>query len=249
LNTEHPGRKSGSSCVAPVILLTGRPGIGKTTAIRHIVAALVACTQLRWGRLHPAPQEEGAGGFYTREVRAGGRRTGFELVTLAGETALLATKDPDETFDRPVPFGRYRVNLDAIDAVGVPALLDALDQGQVVVVDEIGPMEILSPRFRDGILRILASENSEDALSWNLFRSLERVGRLDALTRPLGLDDDFQVLYWHRSWNVADPLPEIQQALSRVEPWRKVGGRFQTETDVILKGQRYMVMVEAQRRS
>jgi nucleoside-triphosphatase len=52
------------------------------------------------------------------------------------------------TFDRPAPFGRYRVNLDAIDTVGVPALLDALDQSQVVVVDEIGPMEILSPRFR-----------------------------------------------------------------------------------------------------
>lgn len=142
MNAEHPGGKSSSSRVAPVILLTGRPGIGKTTAIRHIVAAL-------GGR---------AGGFYTREVRAGRRRTGFELITLAGETAPLATRDPDVTFDRQVRFGRYRVNLHAIDAVGVPALLDALDQGQVVVVDEIGPMEILSPRFRDAIIRILDSE-------------------------------------------------------------------------------------------
>jgi nucleoside-triphosphatase len=60
--------------------------------------------------------------------------------------------------DRPAPFGRYRVNLDAIAAVGVPALLDALHQGQVIVVDEVGPMEILSPRFRDAILRILDSK-------------------------------------------------------------------------------------------
>jgi hypothetical protein len=37
----------------------------------------------------------------------------------------------------------------------VPALLDALDKGQVVTADEIGSMEILSPRFRDAILRIL----------------------------------------------------------------------------------------------
>ena len=128
--------------VAPVILLTGRPGIGKTTAIRHVVKGL----------------GNRAGGFYTREVRAGRRRTGFELVTLDGKTTPLATKELDVTFDRPAPFGRYRVNLDAIDGLGVPALLDALDKGQVIVVDEIGPMEILSPRFRDAILNVLEGE-------------------------------------------------------------------------------------------
>jgi nucleoside-triphosphatase len=124
---------------APVLLLTGRPGSGKTTALRTIAAAL----------------GDGAGGFYTREVRAGGQRTGFELVTLAGQSALLATTDPGATLRRPASLGRYRVDLEAIDAVGVPALLDALDAGQVVVVDEIGPMEVLSPRFREAILRIL----------------------------------------------------------------------------------------------
>jgi nucleoside-triphosphatase len=142
LNAEHPGCKSGPSRPAPVILLTGRPGIGKTTAIRQVVKAL----------------GNRAGGLYTCELRAGGRRTGFELITLDGKTALLATKDPGMSFDRPAPFGRYRVNLDAIDTVGVPALLDALDRGQVIVVDEIGPMEILSSRFRDAILRILGSD-------------------------------------------------------------------------------------------
>jgi nucleoside-triphosphatase len=131
-----------SPITAPVILLTGRPGIGKTTAIRRVVDAL----------------GNRAGGFYTRELRAAGRRTGFELVTLDGEAALLATKDQDALLARPTPFGRYRVNLDAIDAVGVPALLHALDHGHVVVVDEIGPMEILSPRFREAILRILDSD-------------------------------------------------------------------------------------------
>ena len=80
------------------------------------------------------------------------------MVTLNGKTALLATKDPDVALDRPAPFGRYRVNLDAIDALGVPALLDALDRGLVIVVDEIGPMEILSPCFRDAILRILEGD-------------------------------------------------------------------------------------------
>jgi len=90
----------------------------------------------------------------------------------------------------------------------------------------------------------LASENSEDALSWNLFRTLERTGHLDVIARALGLQDDFQVLYWYRPWDATEPLPEITAALNRVEPWGLIGGRYQTETDVILKGQRYLVMVE-----
>ena len=73
----------------------------------------------------------------------------------------------------------------------------------------------------------LASENSEDALSWNLFRTLQCTGHLDVVARALGLEDEFQVLYWYRPWDSAAPLPEIQ-----------------TETDAVLKGQRYLVMVE-----
>jgi nucleoside-triphosphatase len=126
----------------PAVLLTGRPGMGKTTVIRELASLLGAQ----------------AGGFYTQEVRSAGRRTGFELVTLAGERACLATVLPDPHFDRQVPFGRYRVNLDALDLVGVPALLAALELGQVVVVDEIGPMEIRSRRFCDAVLRLLGRD-------------------------------------------------------------------------------------------
>jgi hypothetical protein len=86
----------------------------------------------------------------------------------------------------------------------------------------------------------LASENSEDALSWNLFRTLERTSHLDVVARALELEDEFQVLYWYRSWDSAELLPEITAALGRVEPRRG----YHTETDVILKGQRYLVMVE-----
>lgn len=92
----------------------------------------------------------------------------------------------------------------------------------------------------------LASENSEDALSWNLFRTLEQTGHLDVVTRALGLEkeDEFQVLYWYRPWDSAESLPEIKAALDRAEPWGRIGGRYQTETDVILKGQHYLVMME-----
>lgn len=127
------------SAGGPVILLTGRPGIGKTTVVREIAARLGA----------------GAGGFFTREVRAQGQRTGFEIVTLDGQRGDLATKSPGRAFAGEIPFGKYRINPAAIDALAVPALLTALRRGQVIVVDEIGPMELVSDRFRQAVLAIL----------------------------------------------------------------------------------------------
>jgi len=91
----------------------------------------------------------------------------------------------------------------------------------------------------------IASENSEDALSWNVLRSLERAGRLDIVSNLLSLDDNFQALYWYRPFDAEEPLQEIVDALNQTEPWGRTRGRYQTETDIILKGQRYLIMVEA----
>jgi nucleoside-triphosphatase len=123
------------------ILLTGRPGVGKTTIIRKIVSAL----------------GDSAGGFYTSEVRHGGTRVGFELTTLDGDHAWLASLVPEVNFPRATSMGRYRVNLDTIEMIGVPALLSALHQGQVIVLDEIGPMEMRSRCFCEVVWRILDS--------------------------------------------------------------------------------------------
>lgn len=123
----------------PAILLTGHPGVGKTTVIHKTVALL----------------QRPAGGFYTREVRAGGRRTGFEIVTLEGQTAPLATTRDDLHFARSGRHGRYRVNLAGLEQVAVPALRAAHRAGHLVIVDEIGPMEILSGPFCDAVWELL----------------------------------------------------------------------------------------------
>ena len=47
-------------------------------------------------------------------------------------------------------------------------------------------------------LKNLVSENSKDVLSWNLFRTLERIGHPDVIARAPGLDDEFQVLYFYQ---------------------------------------------------
>jgi nucleoside-triphosphatase len=115
------------------LLVTGRPGCGKTTLVRQVLDAL----------------DPPAGGFYTRETRGpDGRRTGFELVTLAGDTARLAGLEIESA--RRV--GRYGVDVEALERVGVPALERAVAAGEVVVVDEIGKMELLSEAFQRAVI-------------------------------------------------------------------------------------------------
>jgi nucleoside-triphosphatase len=110
----------------PRILLTGPPQCGKTTVVQKVVARFP-------GR---------AAGFYTREVREGGRRLGFEIVTLEGETSLLSHVD----FPGPYRVGKYGVNLDNFHQLALPALTfkPGID---LIVVDEVGKMECLSDKF------------------------------------------------------------------------------------------------------
>lgn len=118
-------------------LLTGRPGCGKTTLIRRLVEGL------------GVP----AGGFYTEEIRRGSRREGFAVVTLDGQSATLASV---HTASRQ-RVSKYGVDLKAIDEVGVPAIERATAGAALVVIDEIGKMELFSNRFRQAVLSALES--------------------------------------------------------------------------------------------
>lgn len=118
-----------------VYLLTGRPGTGKTSIIKQAVAGVK-------GR---------AGGFYTEEIRKQGIREGFRLVTLDGRSAVLAHVD----IHSPYRVGKYGVDVDKLDEVGVSALLEAEHHCELVVVDEIGKMELYSDGFREAVFRII----------------------------------------------------------------------------------------------
>jgi nucleoside-triphosphatase len=113
------------------ILLTGRPSCGKTTLIKGVVNNL--------------PRR--AGGFYTEEIRDGGARTGFKIVTLDGEEAVLAHVD----LKTAEHMGKYRLDLSALETIGVGAVRRAVQTRQLVVIDEIGPMEIRSAIFREAV--------------------------------------------------------------------------------------------------
>jgi nucleoside-triphosphatase len=53
--------------------------------------------------------------------------------------------------------GRYGVDVATLDRVAVPAMRQAMRECDVVVVDEIGKMELLSSAFRDTLLDVLNS--------------------------------------------------------------------------------------------
>ena len=139
--------------VTEKILLTGRPGCGKTTLIKRVVNNL----GLR------------AGGFYTAEIRAGDTRTGFKIVTLDGEQAVFAHVD----LKTPQHLGKYRLDLSALERIGVGAVRHAIRARRLVVIDEIGPMEIRSAIFREAVNEALDSPESVSGVLATIFaRSL-----------------------------------------------------------------------------
>lgn len=92
------------------------------------------------------------GGVLARDKRVKDRRVGFELLDLgSGRTGMLA----DETGNGP-QLGKYRVRLDDLDQIGAKAIEDAL-KADLIVVDEVGPMELSSRRFIGAVEKAIAS--------------------------------------------------------------------------------------------
>ena len=120
------------------LLLTGRPGVGKTTVVKTVAGAL----------------GERAGGFYTEEIRGPGGRKGFRLVTRDGQETVMAHVNLRGQ-GRP-RVSRYGVDVGAIDRVGVAALRRAMAEREVIIVDEIGKMELFSGQFRDVVLQAVS---------------------------------------------------------------------------------------------
>jgi nucleoside-triphosphatase len=120
------------------VLLTGRPGSGKTTLIKRVLGELPQCF----------------GGFYTQEIRDTGTRVGFKVVALGGSEAVFAHVD----FATSQRVGKYGLDLAALEAVGVNAIRETVRAQRAIAIDEIGPMEIRSMIFREAVNNALDSE-------------------------------------------------------------------------------------------
>lgn len=119
------------------LILTGRSGIGKTTIVKALIAQLT----------------DQAGGFYTEEILGAGGRKGFRLITLDGRSNVIAHIDVKSRSQ----VGRYGVRVDVIDQLGAGAIRSAVDTYPIVIIDEIGKMELFSSPFQSAVLKAIGS--------------------------------------------------------------------------------------------
>ena len=123
------------------ILLEGEPGVGKTTLILNIAKRLSSYR---------------IGGFYTQEIREHGQRVGFRLETFSGQSEILS----HIKFTLGPIVGKYRVNLSQFEKIAVNRLEIALSESSIILIDEIGKMELFSERFKEILPRCFASDKT-----------------------------------------------------------------------------------------
>ncbi|XP_065086655.1 cancer-related nucleoside-triphosphatase isoform X2 [Ochlerotatus camptorhynchus] len=129
-----------------LILITGMPGVGKTTIVRNLGAEL----QKRVIQFD---------GFYTEELRsATGERSGFDIITFGGTKAPLA-RVSDTVKNAPARnrVGKYTVCVPEFESVALPTLSNRTTAASLLILDEIGKMELKSKAFEDRLVQITDS--------------------------------------------------------------------------------------------
>lgn len=93
----------------------------------------------------------------SREKRERGVRIGFELLDIyTGQQGWLA--HVAQSMGPRV--GKYRVNLDDLKKIGAGSILSAIGKTDIIVIDEVGPMELFSPAFKQAVIQALESNNA-----------------------------------------------------------------------------------------
>ncbi len=117
------------------ILITGVPGVGKTTVLSRLAERL----------------GNSVSGFITEEVCEDAHRIGFDIVSFDGRRGILARKG----IKSPYRVGSYGVELQSFEDIALPTFELVTDK--LLIIDEIGKMELFSQRFRDAVTHALDS--------------------------------------------------------------------------------------------
>jgi len=186
------------------LFITGDPGCGKTTALRAVVERLrgrVAMT-----------------GFLTDEVRREGRRQGFRGTTLEGATFVLADRDLDSN----LKIGPYGVDVTGLESVGIAALVPG-PETRLVVLDEVGKMEMLSEPFRRRVVELVAGDVP-------VLATIAATGV--GLIKRLRNDPQVTLLWMRREARAAMPQEILRRlAAAGVVPGRDATGRDGPDRD------------------
>lgn len=133
------------------LLLTGTPGIGKTTVVGRILDLL---------------QDVECAGFYTAERRSRGQRRGFKICTVDGEEGILASVSRG----KGPKLGRYTIHVEEFEKLVLPRIDPDTTRADLYVIDEIGRMELLSVKFRKSLIDLLARPS-------NLLATVAKTGK------------------------------------------------------------------------
>ncbi len=150
--------------------LSGLPGVGKTTTLIKTIEIL---------------EEEGfvVGGMITEELREDGRRTGFYVLDwMSKEKKVFAHKNYESRYR----VGKYGIDIGILEEVGIGALQRAMEEADVIVIDEIGKMEVESKKFVAVVREILDMDK-------HLIMTLHKKSR-NPLLQEIRRRDDIRML-------------------------------------------------------
>jgi nucleoside-triphosphatase len=187
--------------------ISGPPKSGKTTLLRKLVQKM---------------REKGLriGGFLSPDEKSHGRRTGFFVEDIAtGRVEMLAAED----IDGP-KVSKYHVNIKTFESLAVPAL-EGASKYDVIIIDEIGRMEMKSMKFGDLLTQVLESDVPVvAALNRDYIESYRSWGEVQMLTPSsrsrIYLDLLEKVMKYKRR-TAAKAGKKAKAAKKRVKPAKK----------------------------
>lgn len=126
-----------------IILLTGRPGCGKSFLVSELIKEL-------------KHRKKKIAGIVSPEVRKDKVRWGFKIIDLvSGREEILASVEIKE---KP-RVSKYGVNVEGIDRI-VAEFMKSFDKADVVILDELGKMEFYSEKFKEMVDKVFKSKKA-----------------------------------------------------------------------------------------
>jgi nucleoside-triphosphatase len=149
------------------IFLTGYPGSGKSTVLMKVIELL---------------KQKGlkVGGFVTPELRERNKRVGFCVEDIHSVRKGILASTEVKTGPK---LGKYKINVKEFENIALKALDFAVENCDLVAIDEIGKMEWFSEKFREKIIEILNSEKPVIAvLHRNFVNRFKKYGKVIEVT-------------------------------------------------------------------